>query len=141
MDHRIYLAGRYSDKELITERATDLARAGHKIVSRWIAEPHPPQTQLSDITTGELVAYANIDITDIHRCDTFLFFSVDPLVPTHRGGRHVEFGYALALGKRIVVFGPKENIFHYIPNEVMHYDRWDSLVAYLDYLKEFYAAH
>lgn len=32
-----------------------------------------------------------------------------------RGGRHVEFGLALALDKKLVVIGPRENIFHYHP--------------------------
>ena len=33
---------------------------------------------------------------------------------THSGGRHVELGYALALGKHVVHIGQQENIFHSI---------------------------
>ena len=32
-----------------------------------------------------------------------------------RGGRHVEFGLALAAGKRLCIVGPRENIFHFLP--------------------------
>ncbi len=32
-----------------------------------------------------------------------------------RGGRHVEFGVALATGKRLCLVGPRENIFHHLP--------------------------
>lgn len=32
-----------------------------------------------------------------------------------RGGRHVEFGVAVASCKRLVVIGPRENIFHHLP--------------------------
>jgi hypothetical protein len=32
-----------------------------------------------------------------------------------KGGRHVEFGLAVAAGKRLVVIGPRENVFHCLP--------------------------
>lgn len=32
-----------------------------------------------------------------------------------RGGRHVEFGLAVALGKRLIVIGHRENLFHHLP--------------------------
>ncbi len=32
------------------------------------------------------------------------------------GGRHVEFGYALAKGKPIVLVGPQRNVFHFHSN-------------------------
>lgn len=135
MGHRIYLAGRYSRKEFFAGLAADLSERGHIITAQWLTEPHGPEATLDSISQADLIKYANIDITEIRHCDTFLFMSEDPLKGTPRGGRHVEFGYALALGKRIVVYGPKENIFHYLPNEVVHFDTWFGVVDYLHEVK------
>jgi hypothetical protein len=33
----------------------------------------------------------------------------------NRGGRHVEFGLAVALNKRLIVVGYRENLFHWLP--------------------------
>jgi hypothetical protein len=40
-----------------------------------------------------------------------------------KGGRHVEYGLALGLGKRLIICGPRENIFHTLP-QVEHYPDW-----------------
>ena len=61
-----------------------------------------------------------------------LFYSEHPDTATVRGGRHVEFGMALALGKPIFVYGHKENIFHYLP-QVEHTENVvESLREYAD---------
>ena len=43
-----------------------------------------------------------------------LLFTVDPDERTRRGGRHVEYGVALGLGKLTAIVGPRENIFHHL---------------------------
>ena len=45
-----------------------------------------------------------------------------------RGGRHAEFGIALALGKRVIVIGPRENVFHALP-AVERYESWAAFRA------------
>jgi hypothetical protein len=35
--------------------------------------------------------------------------------PWQRGGRHVEFGLALAWSKHLIVAGPREHVFHWLP--------------------------
>ena len=47
----------------------------------------------------------------------------------NRGGRHVEFGMALARrllsgAPRLIVVGYRENVFHYAP-EVEFYETWN----------------
>lgn len=67
----------------------------------------------------------------------------------NRGGRHVEYGIALALSKDIVVVGEPENVFHnlagivFAPRDELHNpgtriahaasfeDVWDALAAWL----------
>lgn len=48
-----------------------------------------------------------------------------------RGGRHVEYGIALALEKAVIVVGPQENIFHLLP-QVEHYPDWPAYLEALD---------
>ena len=88
--------------------------------SRWLDEPHAPGTTLHEVSAAFCRETSLIDLEDIDAADMMVFFSEDPLVGTPRGGRHVEFGYALAKGKRIVVIGGPENIFHYLP-QIVHY--------------------
>jgi hypothetical protein len=47
-----------------------------------------------------------------------------------RGGRHVEFGYALGARKAIMVVGPLENVFYCLPHVFQH-DEWDTALRYL----------
>jgi hypothetical protein len=61
-----------------------------------------------------------VDLQDIEAADTLVLFSEDPLIGTPRGGRHFETGYAFGRGKRVVIVGGEENIFHYLPS-VIHY--------------------
>lgn len=47
-----------------------------------------------------------------------------------RGGRHVEFGMAIALGKRAIVVGSQENVFHLLPG-VEVYATWEACLDVL----------
>ena len=117
---RVYLAARFSRKNEIAKLVPTFGKYGISVGSRWLHETASPDVTLSDFTPEDLRDIAEVDLEDIEMCDVFVFFSEDPLIETPRGGRHVEFGFALAFGKRIAVIGPQENIFHYLP-QVVHY--------------------
>lgn len=129
---RIYVAGPYQYKNMIIERAVELRDAGIEVTSRWLEEPHSPTTQCGDLADETFRKYANYDLEDIDRAGTFLLFAVAAdATPIPRAGRHVEFGYALARAKRIVVVGDvKENIFHYLP-QVRHFATFEEALAHL----------
>jgi nucleoside 2-deoxyribosyltransferase len=97
-----------------------LEHNGMTVTSRWLEERIPESSQLHDVTPAFCRETARADLEDICKSDTMVFFSEDPTVGTPRGGRHFEMGYASGLGKRLVVIGGPENIFHYLP-EVVHY--------------------
>jgi hypothetical protein len=103
---RLYLAARFDHAE--TMRAIKyflkLYIPEIEITSRWIHAHH---------SVGEQLACLE-DIEDIQKADALLFFSEPPLQYT-KGGRHVEFGIALILSKKMWVIGSKENVFHYHP--------------------------
>ena len=125
------MANQYNQKEQMKAVAEQLRAKGIEVTSTWMEEPHAPGVQLRDVKVSELVEYAYRDLLEITQADLMVFFAVDPTTPTFRGGRHVEFGYALANRKPIVVVGPKENIFHYTSN-VRNFDNWDDALYYLE---------
>lgn len=59
--------------------------------------------------------FANNDWEDVTGADLVISFTEAPRSSANRGGRHVEYGIALALKKRVIVIGYRENIFHWLP--------------------------
>jgi Domain of unknown function (DUF5664)/Nucleoside 2-deoxyribosyltransferase len=113
---KIYIAARYSRKMDARVLSETLRLYGYGITSTWIEEPESPNVQLSEVSSATLTNYAERDIEEINAADVFLLLS-DPSTEAHpRGGKHVEFGYAYAKGKRCIVYGPTENIFHMLPD-------------------------
>jgi hypothetical protein len=125
---RVYLAARYSRKNEIASLIPLLGKHGISVGSRWLHETLSPSTSLAEVSPEFCKDTAEADLEDIEECDTLVFFAEDPLIGTPRGGRHVEFGFALGIGKRIVVIGPeRENIFHFLPGVTMY----ESLAQFL----------
>jgi len=127
---KVYLAARYSLKDEIAQKVQELRDLGIEVTSRWLEEPHAPSTSMDELSGDLLEMYADTDVHDIKRAHMLVFFSQDPKTPGVRGGRHVEFGIAHALGKTIVVVGPRENIFHFRDN-VAQFDTWEFAKQYL----------
>ena len=119
---RVYLAARYARGPKLQSLAVALERRGHTVTSRWITghggtlPTSLPPGRLNDDPAG-CARYARADIDDLRAADLVVSFTD---VGGGKGGRHVEFGVALALGKRLVVVGPREHVFHALP-EVEHY--------------------
>lgn len=105
---KVYLAGLFEDRNFIVLAADALRRNGVEITSQWL-DPE---------TTKGLARVENLmmDLDDVDRSDVLVAFSKSPTTLFVRGGRHVEFGYALKGCKRLVVIGPRENLFHYHPD-------------------------
>lgn len=119
----LYLAARYDRLPEMAQIAEKLADAGHGVTSRWIRGFGKPDADT-----------ALYDLTDVVVADALVLFTEDPSanVPfAARGGRHVEFGYALRAGKRLFLVGPRENIFHELP-DVTAFDDVDEMLRYFD---------
>jgi len=116
---RAYLAARFEQKKEIKALVPLLEANNIRVRAHWLDEDIPPNSQLSDLTPAYCAEQAQVDLDDIKACDLFVFFA-DATPKTTRGGKHFEAGYASGLGKRIVVIGQPENIFHYLPG-VVHY--------------------
>ena len=132
MKGKIYLAAGYSRKAEIHKYKERLEAEGFTVVSTWTEEPHviPENGDTTKIfksqTDPQKTEIATRDLEELDQADTLVLFSEDPDVPHVRGGRHVEFGYALKASKDIYVIGPKENIFHFTPG-VKHLPDFETL--------------
>lgn len=112
---KVYIAARYGQKEEMKQVAALLRDKGIEITSSWLQEPHAAGTTMDMVSCEELCSYAQRDLEDIEEADAVILFTVDPLIPTVRGGRHVETGYCICLKKPLFIVGPRENIFHHLP--------------------------
>ena len=107
----VYIAARYGRLEEGRETAAVFRRNGFTVTASWLEggdESLYSEDQYPDT--------AQQDLDDILRAEYFVFLSEEPENPHGRGGRHVEYGYALANGKRLIGIGPRENIFHHLPH-------------------------
>ena len=111
---RIYLAARYSRREELLGYAKILEGLGHKITSTWIDGHHETRPNIDHVATDlERGDWAEEDLNDLARCDAIVAFTNQPNgYGRERGGYHVEFGIALGMHKRLIVVGPRVNVFH-----------------------------
>lgn len=125
----IYIAARYSKKHDAQTFAMLVRTAvpAINVVSRWHSQDEADEGDEFTRDPVKGVPYARRDIEDVEACDALVLFSEDPLQGYPRGGRHVELGYALALGKVIVVIGQRENIFHTLPEITVVQTSWDAI--------------
>jgi hypothetical protein len=130
MSRSYYFAARYSRHPELRGYRDELRAAmpTTSVTSRWI-DPLPGDEE--DCSTDVLAfepervwKYAEADCADIAAAETFVSFTG----PVGRGGRHIEHGYAMALGKRIVIVGPRENVFHAQPG-VEVFESWPEFLA------------
>jgi nucleoside 2-deoxyribosyltransferase len=105
----IYLAANYASWPQMQKYAAKLEKAGHSVTSEWITGAHQQDNHRD---------YAEIDLRDVDAADALILFTGDPAGSRTRGGKHVEFGYALAKGKRLFIVGPPMSVFHHLPGIV-----------------------
>lgn len=130
---KIYLAARYSRRKELCVYRHDLLLMGHEVTSRWL-EPNPEGEAAENrgtLTTEERADYADKDLTDLLQSDIVVSFTEPPRSGQSRGGRHVEFGFAMACGKRCVVIGHRENVFHCLVN-VVFFETWEEAKRVLE---------
>lgn len=126
----IYLAARYARHPEMREYAAQLTALGHRVTSRWIYGALDAINSDPGIDKAE---YALQDLDDIRRSDLFVAFSEDSAahgLPGNTGGRHVELGVAIAARTRIILVGPRENVFCWLPG-IQHEPTWAACLAAL----------
>ena len=126
---KVYLAARFGRAAEIQAHVAELEALGHKVVSRWHRGDHVAKNAVRDAvpTLEERRLWATEDVDDLRSSQVVISFTEPPDSEHSRGGRHVEFGLAMAWMKATVVVGPMENVFHVLADH--HFDTWPDLLA------------
>lgn len=124
---RWYLAAQFARQEEMRRKAAQLQESGQEVTSRWIYSGGA----VRDMTDEERENQAISHMEDIVKSDGIIIFTKDDegAYPS-LGGRHVEFGAGLGTNKTMVVVGPRENIFHWLPN-VQVFETFEAFLATL----------
>ena len=126
----IYIAARFSRRHEANRLARWLMKRGHTITSRWVKPEtdHVLETGLSaQAADVERRRFAMEDCVDVRACDWMISLMEEPRSNT-RGGRHIEFGIALGLDKRLTIIGPRETVFHHL-DQVEHFATVEAFCA------------
>ncbi len=130
----VYLSAQFEDAPVLREARVRLVALGCTVTSRWLdaATAVPATAQSGHAGAGErLSAIAAQDLEDIREADAVVVYNPPEACAIGRGGRHVETGFALALGKPIVVVGARGNVFHWLPAIALVSD-WTELEGWLE---------
>jgi len=100
---KIYIAAPFELRTLSIHLMEHLESKGHEVTSTWLKK--------LDENSHET---AQTDLADIARSEVLILVNFSEWASRGTGGRHVEFGYALALGIPVIVHGSRTNLFHYL---------------------------
>jgi hypothetical protein len=122
----MYLASAFRRRDEIRVYKNRLEDAGHVITSRWLGDTHHEISGELGSEPENEARWALEDIEDVHRADVLVSFTS----PEYgRGGRHVEYGLGIAFQKSLIIVGPKEHVFHMVP-DVEHFSDPESFLAH-----------
>lgn len=130
---RIYLAARYSRREELCRYRRELENEGHTVTSRWLNGNHQVADMGAEGSPEERERFALEDWNDLQSAEVVISFTEPSRTGPTRGGRHVEFGAAVAWGMRCVVVGHRENVFHCLP-DVEFYETWEQALLAMEEL-------
>lgn len=119
---KIYIASFFDTRQRIRPFADQLWTKGHEVVSSWLNETAKPDGMSKQEFWRKL---AIKDLAEVKQADCII---LDTLDITPRGGREVEFGFALAhfQTKSIWLVGPVRNVFHELVDR--RFDTWEQLI-------------
>lgn len=124
MKLKLYLAARFTRRAEMEEIARGLEALGRfEITARWVFGGE------NGLNRAQI---AMLDIEDVDRADIVVSFTHPRGTLTSGGGRHVEYGYALAKNKALVIIGECENVFHLHPKAKV-FATLNDWLASLDY--------
>jgi hypothetical protein len=117
---RYHLAARYARRVELCGYREQLFSIGDTVTSRWLDFRKMPSWSCG---------IAREDCEDLLAADAVIIFTEIPNTILATGGRHVEFGLALAQGKRVIMVGPRENVFHYLLPDSQIFATWNKAFA------------
>lgn len=133
----IYIAAPYEHRPTAVLIANALSGMGYSLCARWLTPEHDDDGKNSPL--GDVPSeHALDDLEDVLDCDVLIAINPENFARSGTGGRHVEFGIAVARSKRIILIGDRTNVFHFLPS-VMHIatsDPVDTLATMLELIQK-----
>src|SRR4051812_38284363 len=105
----LYIASKDQNKAALL--MAELTSDGHKITARWITLDTKFATGIENYSDDELRSLAEMDEKDVRAATGGLVLIAEPEGILVKGGKHVETGIAIALGRPVFVVGRRENVF------------------------------
>ena len=107
---KIYLAHNFKARWWLQDYILLLQHMGHTITSSWITDDSHTESGSS----REISAIT--DLNDIDRADALILFT-DQYGEKHGKGKFMEFGYAIAKGKKVYIHGldTTSSVFYHLP--------------------------
>ncbi len=128
----VYFAACFARRIELCHYAEELRANGFVMTSRWLdGSKKLGARELGGVGRG--AELARMDFEDLGRADICVAFT-EPRTGEERGrgGRHTELGIALALEHRVMLVGPREHVFHCLPEVSQHADWPSALRCLLD---------
>lgn len=122
---KIFVSGKFFDKEVISSFMDIFRNMGHEITHDWTKfEGYNPDDE-------DLKLSGKNDIDGVKNCDIHIIIFSDPEYAYR--GTFAELGCSLGLGKRVMIFsGPKNGSYMRVPFYhhplVEHYHNFDELL-------------
>lgn len=109
---KIYLAHNFAAREALRDTVRLIESLGHEVTSSWITDD-------SHVINDNARKSAEIDLADIDRADALILFT-SQWGEKHGKGKFMEFGYAIAKGKRVFIYGPDQtsSVFYHLPQVI-----------------------
>ena len=103
----VFLAAGHEHRRKVLGVAKFIEEAGHTVTARWItgkADGAKPRDN------------ASYNLTDIVVADCFVLLTKlgKRKITNGDGSREVELGYALRAAKRVILVGPRSNVYHHL---------------------------
>lgn len=111
---KAYVAAPFEERLLAMEILQVLEYANIDVVSSWLyvdADTRP----IGLMAPHEQSKAALRDLEEIQAADIVVVLGSRDYAHAGTGGRHVELGFALGIGKPVFLLGDRTNIFHHLP--------------------------
>lgn len=100
----VYVAASWYAREYVRRVTAALRANGIDCTNNWMDR--------EAFTPGEKVACALSDLSEVQAAEAVLLLNEQE---SSAGGMHFESGYAFAKGKRLMIVGRGQSVFHFLP--------------------------
>jgi len=129
---KFYIAAKFKARHRIKAYNQQMESLGLANTCPWFlmdTDDSADEDSLGGYSREESAVMADRDLSAVREADIFIIDTIDV---SETGGREVELGVALILGKVILHVAPTRNLFH-MHLGVKHLLNWDDVIKYIDF--------